>query len=183
MSPSQHPHLTVNLTFISDVEACCRATVVGGEQQEEDVGGGNQEMRRLGAVVFANQGRRGRGAISYFKSVIVDLSLEPGMIQNKTMLNMHITHLMPFCGCCWFLSSQIRQGVGATTLLSVGWQHLTGCHLSLFPATTVSLLHSKVSSPLRCLTGFPLTLLSDSLLQNKNLCTGAGRASTAQSRT
>lgn len=53
------PYLTLNLTLISDVEACCRATVVGGEQQEEDVGCGNQEMRSLGAVVFANQGRRG----------------------------------------------------------------------------------------------------------------------------
>lgn len=49
-------------------------------------------MRRLGAVVFANQGGGGRGAVSYFQSVIVDLSLEPGMIQNKTS----IIHLMLF---------------------------------------------------------------------------------------
>lgn len=53
-------------------------------------------MRRLGAVVFADQGRRGRGAISYFQSVIVDLSLEPEMIQNKTRLNMRINDLMAF---------------------------------------------------------------------------------------
>lgn len=35
----------------------------------------------------------------------------------------------------------------------------------------------------RCLTGFPVALPSDSHLQNQNLCTGTGRASTAQNRT
>lgn len=119
-------------------------------------------MRRLGAMVFANQGRRGGGAISYFQCVIVDLSLEPGMIQNKTRLNMRINHLMPFF---FFLSSQISRGLDATTLLSAAWQHLAGCHLSLFSATTVSLLRS-------CLTSFSVALPSASLLQNKRLCTG-----------
>lgn len=40
-------------------------------------------MRRLGAVIFANQRRGGRGAISYFQGVIVDLSLEPGMTESS----------------------------------------------------------------------------------------------------
>lgn len=74
---------SISLTFVSDAEACCGAAVVCREQQEQDVGGGNQEMRCLGAVVFADQGRGGRGAIPDFQRVIVDLSLEPRRQQNK----------------------------------------------------------------------------------------------------
>lgn len=134
-------------------------------------------MRRLGAVVFANQWGGGRGAVSYFQSVIVDLSLEPGMTQNKTS----IIHLMLFFFICFVSLIPDLEGLDATTLLSVARQQLTDCHLSLFPASTVSLLRSTVSCPLCCLNGFPVTLLSDSLLQYKNICTGRGRVSTAQS--
>lgn len=69
---------STGLTFISNTEACRRTAVVGGKQQEEHVGGGNEEMRGLGTVVFTNQGRRCRGTIPDFQSVIVDLSLKPG---------------------------------------------------------------------------------------------------------
>lgn len=96
---------------------------------------------------------------------------------------MRINHLVPFL-VCLFLSSQISQGLDVTTLWSVAWQHLTGCHLSLFSATTVSLLWRKVSSPFGCFIVFlPLALPSDFHLQNKNLYTGTGHASTAQRRT
>lgn len=72
------------LTFISDAEAGGGAAVVRGEQQEQDVGRGDQEMRCLGAVVLADQRRRGGGAIPNFQCVVVDLSLEPARTQTKT---------------------------------------------------------------------------------------------------
>lgn len=53
------PNTSISLTLISDTEARRGAAVVCGEQQEQEVGCGNQEMRCLGAVVFADQWRRG----------------------------------------------------------------------------------------------------------------------------
>lgn len=47
------------LTLVSDAEARRRATVVSGEQQEQEVGRRDQEMRRLGSVVLADQGGGG----------------------------------------------------------------------------------------------------------------------------
>ena len=88
---------------------------------------------------------------------------------------MHINHLLPSF-VCFFLSSQASQGLDVTTLASLEWQHLTGCYPSFFSAATVSCF-----SPLGCLSGFPVTLLSDS--RNKKRCTRTGRVSAAQGRT
>lgn len=81
--PGISVYQSFRLTFISDAEACGRAAVVCSEQQEQEVWCGNQEMRRLGTMVFADQERGCWGAIPDLQCVIVDFCLEPREKKNK----------------------------------------------------------------------------------------------------
>lgn len=90
--PGISVYQSFRLTFISDAEACGRAAVVCSEQQEQEVWCGNQEMRRLGTMVFADQERGCWGAIPDLQCVIVDFCLEPREKKNKKKKHAHEIH-------------------------------------------------------------------------------------------
>lgn len=90
------------LTLVADEEAHAGAAAVGGEEQAQGVPGAEQELRRLRAVVLADQ-RGGAGRpVPHLQGVVVDFRLEParvGVGQKGSKRAAVLTFRHPCKGC------------------------------------------------------------------------------------
>lgn len=74
------------LTFVAYPEADVGVALVSWEEQVEEVGGADKKLGHLGALIAANQRRRGETSVAHLQDVVVDFSAEPA---NKRTLRNH----------------------------------------------------------------------------------------------